>query len=74
MVTTEDANKIVHEVLTNHPEWENYVGQFSFCDLTNDTNYKMENRVKNADVRQAIKENQYQERHKKVMEQLLKTA
>lgn len=74
VVKTDDANKIVHEVLTNHPEWENYVGQFSFCDLTNDTIYKMENRVKNADVRQAIKENQYQERHKKVMEQLLKTA
>lgn len=71
VVKTDDANKIVHEVLTNHPEWENYVGQFSFCDLTNDTIYKMENRVKNADVRQAIKENQYQERHKRVMAQLL---
>lgn len=71
VVKTDDANKIVHEVLTNHPEWENYVGQFSFCDLTNDTIYKMENRVKNSDVRQAIKENQYQERHKRVMAQLL---
>lgn len=74
VVKTDDANKIVHEVLTNHPEWENYVGQFSFCDLTNDTIYKMENRVKNSDVQARIKENQYQERHKKVMEQLLKTA
>ena len=74
VVKTDDANKIVREVLQNHPEWENYVGQFSFCDLTNDAIYKMENRVKNSDVQARIKENQYQERHKKVMEQLLKTA
>ena len=74
VVKTDDANKIVREVLQNHPEWENYVGQFSFCDLTNDAIYKMENRVKNSDVQARIKENQYQERHKRVMEQLLKTA
>lgn len=71
VVKTDDANKIVREVLQNHPEWENYVGQFSFCDLTNDAIYKMENRVKNSDVQARIKENQYQERHKRVMAQLL---
>ena len=74
MVKTDDANMIVRNVFENHPEWENYVGQFQFTDLTTDAIRLMENRVKNADVRQAIKENQYQERHKKVMEQLLKTA
>lgn len=74
VVKTDDANMIVRNVFENHPEWENYVGQFQFTDLTTDAIRLMENRVKNADVRQAIKENQYQERHKKVMEQLLKTA
>ena len=71
VVKTDDANKIVHEVLTNHPEWETYVGQFSFCDLTNDTIRLMENRVKNADVRQAIKENQYNKRHEAAIKELM---
>lgn len=69
VVTSDDANGIVHAVLTQHPEWSNY--NFSLLELGHDTKCMMENRVMNSDVKARIKENQYQQRHKAYRKELM---
>lgn len=69
-VQTDDANRIVSDVLRNNPDWELYKGQFSILDLTSDTKSMMENRVRNLDVQAMIKENRYQHRHREFRKEL----
>lgn len=69
-VETDDATKIVSDVLRNHPEWETYKGQFSILELTKDVMYKMENRLNNKDVAQIIRHNRMQKRHDEYRKEL----
>lgn len=56
-LTGDDYNPIVTKVMNNHPEWINYQGQFSLCELGQYTLQLMENRMNNSDITGIIAKN-----------------
>ena len=56
-LTGDDYNPIVTKVMKNHPEWINYQGQFSLCELGQYTLQLMENRMNNSDITGIIAKN-----------------
>lgn len=68
---TDDADKIVRDVLEKHPEWQDYKGLFQLSDFTKHTKYLLENRLTNKDIPAIVSQNQYQERHKKFLKELV---
>ena len=70
-ITGDNTNPIVSDALRAQPDYENYLGNISFMELTDFAKELMENRLNNKDIPHIVRQNQYNKRHEAFRKELM---
>lgn len=70
-ITGDNTNPIVSDALRAQPDYESYLGNISFMELTDFAKELMENRLNNKDIPHIVRQNQYNKRHEAFRKELM---
>ena len=70
-ITGDEINPIVSDALRAQPDIDSHLGKFSVMELSDFAKELMQNRIKNKDIPQIVRTNQYNKRHEAFRKELM---